>query len=49
MGKREIEKLEVKANKMMKEFCERISPEDAGKLKEILELIVEISVLKTSI
>lgn len=49
MEKIEIEKLELKANKMMKEFCEKINPEDAGRLKEILELIVEISVLKTNI
>lgn len=50
MGKsEEIKKLEVKANKMMREFCGKINPEDANMLKEILELIVEINALKTNI
>lgn len=47
--KEDIEKLEAKANEMMREFCRKINPEDAGMLKEILELIVEINTLKTSI
>lgn len=49
MGKKEdIKKLEVKANEMMREFCKKINPKDASMLKEILELIIEINNLKTS-